>query len=150
MPSDSTRLEWTRLLTTGGAFALAAAAIGAGPLRPNVPLTLPEAAALHDDADVLIMIERGGNLNAPGTVRAELLTHEPITMTPLEAVVGAREPQTVRLLLERGARVDDSNWTRLVCFAERLDADKVVDILNQQLPGRPMPDCAGVAIPFEP
>ena len=84
------------------------------------------------------------------TVRAELLTHEPITMTPLEAVVGAREPQTVRLLLERGARVDDSNWTRLVCFAERLDADEVVDILNQQLPGRPMPDCAGVAIPFEP
>ena len=84
------------------------------------------------------------------TVRAELLTHEPITMTPLEAVVGEREPQTVRLLLERGARVDDSNWTRLVCFAERLDADEVVDILSQQLPGRPMPDCAGVAIPFEP
>ena len=71
-------------------------------------------------------------------------------MTPLEAVVGAREPQTLRLLLEWGAGVDDSNWTRIVCVAERLGADEVVDVLNQQLPGRPMPDRAGGAIPFEP
>lgn len=123
---------------------------GAGPLWPRIPVTLAEAAALHDDADVLRLVGQGEDVNAPGPVRAELLTHERMAMTPLEGAVGAREPQTLRLLLGHGARVDDSNWARLVCFAEHLDADEVVAILKQQLPGRAAPDCAGVAIPFEP
>lgn len=38
---------------------LATAALGRGPLWRPEPLTLPEAAALHDDADVLLLIGRG-------------------------------------------------------------------------------------------
>ena len=132
------------------ALVFAAALAGVGPLWPDVRLTLSEAAALHDDADLLQLLSQGGDVNAAGVVRGELLTHEPITMTPLEAVVGAREPKTLALLLEHGARVDDSNWVRLVCFAERLEAEEVVAVLRQQFPDRPAPECAGVAIPFEP
>ena len=138
------------LLLIAAAGALAAALFGAGPLWPTSALTLAEAAALHDDADVLRLIGGGLDPNAASAVRPELITHERITLTPLEAATGARDARTFQLLLERGATVDDSNWTRLICFASRLEADEIVMILNARQPGRPAPACAGVAIPFEP
>ena len=138
------------LLLLAAACAFAAALFGEGPLWPTSALTLAEAAALHDDADVLRLIGGGADPNAASAVRPELLTHETIQLAPLEAATGARQARTFQLLLERGATVDDSNWTRLICFASRLEADEIVMILNARQPGRPAPACAGVAIPFEP
>ena|SRR5438094_894493 len=146
-----TALALPGLLLLGIALLVFVAALaGAGPLWPDERLTVSEAAAMHDDADLLRLIGEGADLNGPAPVRGDLLTHDPITLTPLEAVVGAREAQTLKLLLERGARLDDSNWVRLVCFAQRLETEEVVSMLRQRFPDRPAPGCAGVAIPFEP
>jgi hypothetical protein len=96
-----------------------------------------------------MLVGRGEDVNAPGRVRRELVTHDDMMLTPLEAVVGARQPQTMRVLLDHGARVDESNWTRLVCFARRVEADELVDILKARFPGRPLPDCSDVALPYK-
>lgn len=129
---------------------LAAAALGRGPVWRFEPLTLPEAAALHDDADVLWLIGRGANPNAPGTIRPGVLTRDEIALTPLEAAVGAGQEQTVELLLQQGAVADVPTWTRLMCFAERLDAPRVRMVLERRQPAGSPLDCTGVRIPFEP
>ena len=129
---------------------LAAAALGQGPLWRSEPLTLPEAAALHDDADVLLLIGRGANPNSSGTIRPGLLTRDEIELTPLEAAVGARQEQTVEFLLQHGAVVDPPSWTRLMCFAERLDASAVRAVLERQQPAGTTLDCAGVRLAFDP
>ena len=142
-------LPGVALLAVTALVCLAALA-GAGPLWPVIPLTLPEAAAMHDDAEILKLVGAGADVNAPDRVRAETLVHDERMFTPLEAAVGARQPQTMRVLLDHGARLDESNWTRLVCFAQRLEAEEVVALLTERLPGRSMPDCSGVSLPFEP
>jgi hypothetical protein len=129
---------------------LVAAVLGRGPLWRSEPLTLPEAAALHDDADVLLLIGRGADPNVPGTIRSGMLTRDEIELTPLEAAVGARQERTVELLLQYGAVIDAPSWTRLMCFAERLEAPAVRAVLGRQQPAGATLDCAGVTLPFDP
>ena len=129
---------------------LVAATLGRGPLWRSEPLTLPEAAALHDDADVLLLIGRGADPNAPGTIRPGMLTRDEIELTPLEAAVGARQERTVEFLLQHGAVVDAPSWTRLMCFAERLEAPAVRAVLGRRQSAGTTLDCAGVMLPFDP
>jgi hypothetical protein len=129
---------------------LVAAVLGRGPLWRSEPLTLSEAAALHDDADVLLLIGRGADPNAPGTIRPGMLRRDEIELTPLEAAVGARQERTVEFLLQYGAVVDAPSWTRLMCFAERLEAPAVRAVLERQQPAGTTLDCAGVTLPFDP
>ena len=138
------------LLLTLTLALLAAAALGRGPLWSPEPLTLPEAAALHDDADVMMLIGHGADPNAPGAVRAEILTHGEIMLTPLEAAVGARQEQTVEFLFQHGATVDTPAWTRLMCFAALLEAEEVRAVLERRQPPGTTLDCTGVSMPFEP
>lgn len=135
--------------------ALAAASIwwfagswfGAG-LWPPDEVTLSEAIATRNNAEALRLIALGANPNQPSHVRDGLLTNGyDVFVTPLEAAVGARRADSLRMLLVSGAVIDDRGLLILRCYErERRDAD-VRAILGARSGAEP--DCAGVRLPVE-
>lgn len=119
--------------------------VGVRWFEPAPPLTLAEAAALLDNADVLRLVRQGADPNAPVAVRPDVLRTRTGMMTPLEAAVAARHLETVRLLLDLGAAVRDDNFERLYCLASRSRIDDLIALVAAQLPDPPTVDCEAVA-----
>ena len=89
------------------------------------PLTLAEAAALRDQAEVARLIEAGADPNAEYPLRPDVLSVN--RATPLEAAVAARRPEIVSLLRLEGATLDGPGWHRLHCLAVEIGE---VDVIN--------------------
>src|ERR1051325_511086 len=76
-------------------------------LWPPDDVTLSEAVATRNNAEAVRLIENGANPNQPGRVREGLLTNGyAVTVTPVEAAVGAQRADSLRTLLANGAVVD--------------------------------------------
>ena len=136
------------LLIIATAAMLLGLPFGVDPLWQVEPLTLPEAAALHDNGEVVRLIDLGEDPNRAGPVRPNLLRNDAQVVTPLEAAVGAERADIVELLLEHGAVMDAAMWTRLMCFAEVVDAGDVRDVLEPRRPARASDECADVPTPW--
>jgi len=121
---------------------------GVDPLWQVEPLTLAEAAALRDNGEVVRLIDLGEDPNRPGAVRPNFLRNEGLVLAPLEAAVGARRADMVELLLENGAVMDAAMWTRLVCFAEVVDAGDVRKVLDPRRPAQASDHCVDVPTPW--
>jgi hypothetical protein len=138
-----------------GAFLIVATALmligvlfGVDPLWRVEPLTLAEAAALRDNGEVVRLIDAGEDPNRAGTVRAEFLRNDPLTITPLEAAVGSDRVDIMEVLLEHGARLDPATWTRLMCFATAIEADESRALLEQRRPDGASLACDHVQTPW--
>ena len=133
----------TLVLVVGPAF-------GFDPLWQPVSVTLPEAAARRDDAEIVRLIQHGADPNAAGTVRAGFIKSNAIILTPLEAAVGIRRADTTKLLLDHGARMDAPTWTRLICFARQEHASEVETLLLERRPSDVAANvsCDGVRTPW--
>ena len=136
------------LLIVATAAMLLGLPFGVDPLWQVEPLTLPEAAALHDSGEIVRLIDLGEDPNVAGPVRPDLLRNDAQVVTPLEAAVGARRADIVELLLENGAVMDAARWTRLMCFAEVIDAGDVRDLLQPRRPAGASDACEGVQTPW--
>jgi hypothetical protein len=121
---------------------------GVDPLWQVETLTLPEAAALRDNGEVVRLIDLGEDPNRAGPVRQNFLRDAAQVVTPLEAAVGARRADMVELLLQNGAVMDAAMWTRLMCFAEVVDAGDVRDVLEPRRPANASDRCADVPTPW--
>jgi ankyrin repeat protein len=121
---------------------------GVDPLWQVETLTLPEAAALRDNGEVVRLIDLGEDPNSAGPVRQNFLRNDAQVVTPLEAAVGARRGDMVELLLQNGAVIDAAMWTRLICFAEVVDAGDVRDVLERRRPANASDQCADVRTPW--
>src|SRR5688500_16395856 len=73
------------LLAAALAVTLVLAAFGRSPIWPAQQLTLPEAIATVDDAEIVRLMSGGADLDARYPVRAGLLRDQPVEVTPLEA-----------------------------------------------------------------
>ena len=135
-------------LIVATAVMLAGLPFGVDPLWRVEPLTLAEAAALRDNGEVVRLIEAGADPNAPGTVRAEFLRNDPLTITPLEAAVGSDRVDIMEVLLEHGARLDPATWNRLMCFATAIEADESRALLEQRRPDGASLACDHVQTPW--
>lgn len=111
------------------------------------PLTLPEAAALKDDAEVLWAIRRGVDPNARALVRAGVISDRERLLTPAEAAVASRRVQMLHFLVQQGARMDADTRRSLLCFARRVEAGEIVEYLELE-PGAAQVSCEGVALPW--
>ena len=138
-----------------GAFLIVATALmligvlfGVDPLWRVEPLTLAEAAALRDNGEVVRLIETGEDPNRAGTVRAEFLRNDPLTITPLEAAVGSDRVDIMEVLLEHGARLDPATWNHLMCFATAIEADESRALLEQRRPDGASLACDRVQTPW--
>ena len=113
------------------------------PLWRSETLNLSEAAALRDTAEVARLVERGEDPNIRRTVRAGFLDDKANEVTPLEAATFNRRPEVVHLLMTNGAKLDDSAWRRLRCFAQRNGGDDVAAELDTWRPAGVLPQCSG-------
>jgi ankyrin repeat protein len=136
------------VLIVATAAMLCGLPFGIDPLWRVEPLTLAEAAALRDNGEVVRLIDAGEDPNKAGTVRAEFLHNDPVTVTPLEAAVGSDRVDIIELLLDHGAEIDSSTWTRLMCFATAIEADESRAFLEQRRPEGASPACDHVQTPW--
>jgi len=138
------------LLILATAAMLVVVPAGVDPIWEVEPLTLPEAAGVRDNGEVLRLIALGGDPNVAGPVRAGFVANDEMVLTPLEAAVGARRADMVELLLENGAVMDASAWTRLRCFADVVKAGDVRELLDARRPeGAPPFSCDAVTTPWQ-
>jgi len=127
------------------AVAVIVVAAGFRAFEPEPALTLSEAAALRDNADVVLLIREGADPNAPAAVRPAVLRSRTGVMTPLEAAVTARHIETAGLLMDLGASVRDDNFERLFCLATRSRIDDLITLITARLPDHGPVDCEAVA-----
>src|SRR5207249_4770462 len=98
-----------------------------------VPRTVAEAAANRDVADVVVM-------------SALTDMNQPAMLTPLEAAVVSERAYMIRLVHDRGARLDPQELRKLRCIAQaRKDRGTIAYLA--QLDSSPL-NCEGVAIPY--
>jgi hypothetical protein len=133
-------------VAVSAAIAIMAVTNDAPPFWHGGSLTLSEAAALHDQGELVRLIASGNDPNAVYPLRADVLAVR--ALTPLEAAVGARRPEMVELLVRHGAVVDPTAWRRLHCFARASGALDVVQMLDRFRPTGSETSCEGISTPF--
>lgn len=91
------------LLAAVQVVLLVLALFNANPFWRWEPLTLSEAAALRDAAEVVRLIEAGEDPNAVYEVRPGILSPAAQQLTPLEAAAAAEREEITALLVAAGA-----------------------------------------------
>src|SRR5689334_13485583 len=135
------------VLTLLSAWWTAGSAAGKG-LWPSDEVTLSEAVATRNNAEAVRLIEKGANPNQPGYVRDGLLTNGyAVTVKPIEAAVGAQRGDSLRMLLDNGASIDQEELTVLRCLERARRDSGVSELLAAQ--STSAVDCAGVRSPLE-
>ena len=110
-----------------------------------VPANAAEAAGNRDLADVVVMSETT-DMNQPESARIPLRLHEPAMLTPLEAAVVSERAYMIRLVRERGARLDAGQLRTLRCIAQaRKDRGTIAYLA--EIDAGPL-NCDGVKIPY--
>ena len=129
-------------VAVSAAIVVTAAAGSSPPFWPAGSLTLSEAAALHDQGELVRLIGSGSDPNTAYSLRPDVLAVR--SSTPLEAAVGARRAEMVDLLMLHGATIDADTWRRLHCFAIETGAADVVQAIDRYRPAGAVDSCAGV------
>jgi ankyrin repeat protein len=125
---------------------LVAAVFGVPSAFDGRTMTLPEAAAVASHADAARLLEAGADANARARVRAHLVRNDEKALTPLEAATAAIRTGPVQLLVDRGARIDDSNFAVLWCAAQaRNNQDMVRFLRSRRASPAANVDCTRVA-----
>jgi hypothetical protein len=115
-------------------------------LWPPDDVTLSEAVATRNNAEALRLIRLGANPNRPSRVRAGLLTSDyDVSVTPVEAAVGAQRADALRMLLASGATIDEREMRVLRCYEQVRRDSGVRELLGEG----PATDCAGVRLPVD-
>ena len=110
-----------------------------------VPGNVAEAAGNRDVADVVVMSDTA-DMNQPAPARIPLRLHEAAMLTPLEAAVISERAYMIRLVRDRGARLDAQQLETLRCIAEaRKDRGTVAYLA--EIDAGPL-NCDGVKIPY--
>jgi hypothetical protein len=128
------------VLALASAVALALGVLHRDPIWFPPVLTLSEAAGLDDEAEVVRLIERGADPNAPHGVAAGVLFDAAAWLTPIEAAVIAKNPSMIATLLSRGVTLDADEWNQLRCQA---DAEDVASMLDGHRPAGATTHCGG-------
>ncbi len=137
------------LLVLATAAMLCALLFGVDPLWRTESLTLTEAAALRDNGEVARLIDLGADPNAPARVRAAFVHDDaPPLLTPLEAAVGTDRGDMIGTLVDHGAAIDGATWTRLMCFAQSIEADDAAAALQARQPAGASTSCDAVETPW--
>ena len=77
--------------------------LGRNPFWPTTTVTMAEAAALRDQAAIVLLVEQGANPDVKYAVRAGLLGDRDTYATPMEAAIHEDRSEIVRLLVSSGA-----------------------------------------------
>jgi len=120
---------------------------GVAPFAPAVQMTLPEAAALESDADVVRLLRSGADPNRAAWVRRTRIRAVNAELTPLQAAMTSRHASVMNLLVDGGARVTSADVPALWCLAAAQRNADAQAWLRGQVDGPFPDDCAQVPIP---
>lgn len=110
-----------------------------------VPRNAAEAAGNRDVADVVVM-SGSTDMNQPALARIPLRLRQPATLTPLEAAVISERAYMIRLVRDRGARLEAEELRTLRCIAEaRKDRGTIAYLAAIDSSAL---NCEGVRIPY--
>ena len=124
---------------------LAGRAAGIAPFVEGRTVTLAEAAALEDEADMVRLLEAGADPNAASFVRRTRLRDVHRELTPLEAAAGTRHPSVVQRLLAAGASLDADTFGPVWCAASATGSAEVRALIETHRPAGVTPDCGAAA-----
>ncbi len=127
--------------------ALLLSAMGVPPFTDPGLMTLPEAAALESEADVVRLLRAGADPDAPAFVRRTRIRGVYAPMTPLEAAMTSRHISVMDLLVQGGATVDAARLPALWCVAASQRNEDALAWLRARVPAAPPADCAHVPHP---
>lgn len=137
--SDTTRVPVSAAIAVAAPPAAACAvallllagwAVGWHPFWPTPDVTLSEAAAVRDDAEVVRLIEQGHDPSRRWAVRSGIIDGDGHLLTPLEAAVMIRRLQTVELLLREGAVLTAEQRNALIELADAHSAPDIAEYLR--------------------
>ena len=118
------------------AIVVAAAALLGG-VTPNLQahqLTLPEAAALHDVAEIVRLVRAGHDPRQAATVRAGIIREQPMMLTPMAAAILERRVDVIALLADVGAAVRPEEFPHYWCLAQAQGDGAVLAAIESQVP----------------
>jgi hypothetical protein len=115
---------------------------------PASSMTLSEAAALRDRAELVLLIAGGADLEARSRVRGGIIREQEYMLTPLEAATVMRRDDVLRLLVAEGAALNDETFPVLYCLASVSGFDETATVLRELAPDRGTPSCDGVRSPL--
>lgn len=128
-------------------MALLLHAGGVAPFAPAERMTLPEAAALESDADVVRLLRAGADVNQQAWVRRTRIRSVHAAMTPMEAAMTSRHVSVMTLLADAGARITAAELPVLWCLAASQQNADAQAWLRSRAAGPFPATCAGVRIP---
>jgi hypothetical protein len=126
------------------AIWLAASVLGIPRGFDGRTMTLTEATAVASHADVARLLQGGADPNAPARLRAHLVRNNETTITPLEAATGAIRTGPVQMLVDHGAKIDETNYAVLWCAARARNNEDMIRFLESQRPYKAVIDCHAV------
>lgn len=110
-----------------------------------VPRNAAEAAGNRDVADVVVMAA-STDMNQPAPARIPLRLRAPAMLTPLEAATISERAYMIRVVRDRGARLDAQQLRTLRCIAEaRKDRGTIAYLAAIDSSAL---NCEGVRIPY--
>ena len=117
------------------------------PFEPAGQMTLPEAAALESEADIVRLLRAGAGPNTPAWVRRTRIRAVHAALTPLEAAMTARHVSVMTLLVDNGAVLDARNLPVLWCLAASQRNHDAQDWLRVRGGAEPPSGCDAVPFP---
>ncbi|MGE0392008.1 MAG: hypothetical protein AB7I25_01935 [Vicinamibacterales bacterium] len=135
------------LLAVVIALALLLRVIEVAPFSSAERMTLPEAAALESDADVVRLLRAGADPNRAERVRRTRIRAVNAAMTPLEAAMTSRHVSVMAYLVAGGARLGTAQMPVLWCLAVSQRNIDAQEWLRAREGFEPPADCADVRYP---
>ena len=122
-------------------------AAGVFPFEPAGQMTLPEAAALESEADIVRLLRAGANPNTAARVRRTRIRAVQAALTPLEAAMSSRHVSVMTLLVDNGAVLDARNLPELWCLAASQQNQDAQNWLRSRGGAEPSAGCEAVRFP---
>lgn len=121
--------------------------VGVFPFEPAGQMTLPEAAALESEADIVRLLRAGAGPNTPAWVRRTRIRAVHAELTPLEAAMTARHASVMTLLVDNGAVLNARTLPVLWCLAASQRNHDAQDWLRSHGGAEPPSGCDAVRFP---
>jgi hypothetical protein len=118
-----------------------ASAAGLAPTAGDYQLTLAEAAALHDIAEIVRLVRTGADPRQPAPVRAGILREQRMVVTPMTAAILERRVDVIAVLADVGARIRAEELPQYWCLAKVRGDAAVLAAIEAQAPPPANIDC---------
>jgi len=119
-----------------------ASAAGLVPTAKDYQLTLAEAAALHDIAEIVRLVRSGADPRQPAPVRAGMIREERMVVTPMTAAILERRVDVIAILADVGARIRPDEVAQYWCLAQARGDTAVLAAVEAQAPRPANIDCS--------